>query len=200
MCFWFTFGHLGRARRITIRSFEYRGMSVYMVYEIKVQAWGWVGVECWKGFGNLPSDNVYYYSCLWSFLSLLYQRQREQESEKALWEGTREWVSYSCFYLSCRCNAFGPNANCLGHTRFIQIDLALLSGNGLLNVNFRINSTRAAQTITLCLGEVGCGGAGWGAKGECQEVVPKREGKGKLNRWSFKKDIGVWFFFPNTLP
>lgn len=75
--------------------------------------------------------------------------------------------------MSCRCNAFGPNANCLGHTRFIQIDLALLSGNGLLNVNFRINSTRAAQTVTLCLGEVGWGWVGEGVQNE--------GGKGKLN-------------------
>lgn len=78
--------------------------------------------------------------------------------------------------MSCRCNAFGPNANCLGHTRFIQIDLALLSGNGLLNVNFRINSTGAAQTVTLCLGEVGWGERegvqNWGREGRKGETEP----------------------------
>lgn len=71
--------------------------------------------------------------CLSYFLSLLYKREgRERESD-------------SCFYLGCRCNAFGPNAKCLGHTRFIQIDSALLSGNGLLKVNFRISSTTATR-------------------------------------------------------
>lgn len=115
---------------------------------------------------------------------------RGKESEKAHWEGTREWVSYSCFYLSCRCNAFGPNANCLGHTRFIQIDLALLSGNGLLNVNFRINSTRAAQTVTLCLGEVGWGGAGIAER--------RRKGETEPLLGTFKKtlecDFNIFFY------
>lgn len=60
-------------------------------------------------------------------------------------KGERGKESDSCFYLGCRCNAFGPNAKCLGHTRFIQIDSALLSGNGLLKVNFRISSTTATR-------------------------------------------------------
>lgn len=164
MCFWFTFGHLGRrARLITLRSLEYLGMSVYMVYGIKVQGLlcgGAVGVP--EGF--LESCLLIMCTTIPVFGNFFPCCTRGKESEKAHWEGTREWVSYSCFYLSCRCNAFGPNANCLGHTRFIQIDLALLSGNGLLNVNFRINSTRAAQTITLCLGEVE-----WGAECRMEE-------------------------------
>lgn len=60
--------------------------------------------------------------------------------------------SDSCFYLGCRCNAFGPNAKCLGHTRFIQIDSALLSGNGLLKVNFRINTTATRLFPSASLG------------------------------------------------
>lgn len=127
---------------------------------------------------------------------------RGKESEKAHWEGTREWVSYSCFYLSCRCNAFGPNANCLGHTRFIQIDLALLSGNGLLNVNFRINSTRAAQTVTLCLGEVGWGGGmqnggGKGKLNHCLELLKRHWSVISTYSFIFKFLVVIFFsFFP----
>lgn len=89
--------------------------------------------------------------------------------------------------MSCRCNAFGPNANCLGHTRFIQIDLALLSGNGLLNVNFRINSTRAAQTVTLCLGEEGWG---WGGSGGGASVCRMtEEGETELLLGTFKNTL-----------
>lgn len=73
------------------------------------------------------------------FAHLFHCTRVEKESAR------EESVSDSCFYLGCRCNAAWRGAKCLGHTRFIQIDLALLSGNGLLNVNFRINSTRAAR-------------------------------------------------------
>lgn len=78
-------------------------------------------------------------SSLFSFI-VVQERTERGERER---EGESE--SDSCFYLGCRCNAFGPNAKCLGHTRFIQIDSALLSGNGLLKVNFRINSTTATR-------------------------------------------------------
>lgn len=121
-------------------------------------------------------------------ISFLVQEAKRARVRKRTEKGTREWVSYSCFYLSCRCNAFGPNANRLGHTRFIQIDLALLSGNGLLNVNFRINSARAAQTVTLCLGEVGWGGGGGG--GGCAGL--EERGNSTI-AWNFQKDPGVWF-------
>lgn len=120
-------------------------------------------------------------------ISFLVQEAKRVRVRKRTEKGTREWVSYSCFYLSCRCNAFGPNANRLGHTRFIQIDLALLSGNGLLNVNFRINSARAAQTVTLCLGEVGWGSGG---SGECAGL--EERGNSTI-AWNFQKDPGVWF-------
>lgn len=73
-----------------------------------------------------------------SLFSFIVVQQRTERRE-------REGESDSCFYLGCRCNEFGPNAKCLGHTRFIQIDSTLLSGNGLLKVNFRINSTTATR-------------------------------------------------------
>lgn len=155
MCFWFTFGHLGHARLITLRSLVYQGMSVYVCMGPKFRDWGGKARVLERVLEILIM-------CVTIFLFDNFfpccARRKESKNEKAHREWTREWVSYSCFYLSCRCNAFGPNANCLGHTRFIQIDLALLSGNGLLNVNFRINSTRAAQTVTLCLDEVEEGG------------------------------------------
>lgn len=84
-----------------------------------------------------PAMCVRVLSSLFSFIVVQERRERGER------EGESE--SDSCFYLGCRCNAFGPNAKCLGHTRFIQIDSALLSGNGLLKVNFRINSTTATR-------------------------------------------------------
>lgn len=89
-------------------------------------------------------------SSLFSFIVVQERRgggERERERGRGGREGGREGEgeSDSCFYLGCRCNALGPNAKCLGHTRFIQIDSALLSGNGLLKVNFRINSTTATR-------------------------------------------------------
>lgn len=110
--------------------------------------------------------------------------------------GERESVSDACFYLDCLCNAFGPLAKCLGHTRFIQIDLALLSGNGLLNVNFRISSTRTARDSSLqWQGEGGGGEQGFcsfkfSLRGRCKIFVCTEEVDVMCCR-----EAGLIFFF-----
>ena len=67
------------------------------------------------------------------FLSLCERGESEREAVRLL------------FLFGLPVQRIGPGAKCLGHTRFIQIDPALLSGNGLPKVNFRTGSEAAAR-------------------------------------------------------